>query len=212
MRLTILDIDNWREIGTTLSQNKTRTFLTGFGIFWGTAILALLIGGGDGLKHFMSRNFEGFATNVGAIFPGKTSKSFAGFNKGMPLELNIKDVADIRLAIPEIDCSSAVNTLRCNALYGQNKSAVQITGVEEQYSELFAPIIYEGRFINGADNAEARKVCVLGLDVSRDLFGSGSPLGREVDLNGIYYKVVGVVGQTSEVQIGAKMDQSVFIP
>lgn len=44
MRNPVFDIDNWREIGATLSQNKTRTFLTAFGIFWGTAILALLLG------------------------------------------------------------------------------------------------------------------------------------------------------------------------
>ncbi|MDE5734310.1 MAG: ABC transporter permease, partial [Duncaniella sp.] len=67
MKLTIFDIDNWREIGATLAQNKTRTFMTGFGIFWGTAIRALPIGGAEGLKHFMSRNFEGFATNASVI-------------------------------------------------------------------------------------------------------------------------------------------------
>lgn len=83
MRNPIFDIENWREIGATLAQNKTRTFMTGFGIFWGTAILALLIGGSEGLKHFMSRNFEGFATNVAIVFPGRTTKNYAGFNKGM---------------------------------------------------------------------------------------------------------------------------------
>ncbi|MCM1522771.1 MAG: ABC transporter permease [Muribaculaceae bacterium] len=212
MKLTIFDIDNWQEIGVTLAQNKTRTFMTGFGIFWGTAILALLMGGSDGLKHFMSRNFEGFATNAAAIFPGKTSKPYGGFNKGMPLELNITDVDNIRRAIPQIDSSSAVNFLSINALYGQKKSSAQLTGVEAEYCRIFEPVIYEGRFINEADDANSRKVCVLGLEVAHELFGAGSALGRDVDLNGIYYKVVGVVGQTSEVNIGAKMDNSVFIP
>lgn len=212
MKLTILDIDNWREIGTTLAQNKTRTLMTGFGIFWGTAILALLIGGADGLKHFMGRNFEGFATNAAAIFPGKTSKPYAGFNKGLPLELNTRDVDNIRRAIPQIDHSSAVNFKWINALYAQQKSNAQLTGVEADYAAIFEPVVHEGRFINEADNANSRKVCVLGLDVARDLFGHSSALGREVDLNGIYYKVVGVVGQTSEINIGAKMDNSVFIP
>ena len=54
MKNPIFDIENWREIGTTLAQNKTRTFMTAFGIFWGTAILAMLIGGSRGLKTFMS--------------------------------------------------------------------------------------------------------------------------------------------------------------
>ena len=98
MRNPIFDIENWREIGTTLAQNKTRTFMTAFGIFWGTAILALLIGGSSGLKHFMSRNFEGFATNVAMVFPGRTTMPYAGFNKGMELKLNLQDVVNIRRA------------------------------------------------------------------------------------------------------------------
>ncbi|MCM1164324.1 MAG: ABC transporter permease [Muribaculaceae bacterium] len=212
MKLTIFDLDNWREIGITLTQNKTRTFMTGFGIFWGTAILALLIGGSDGLKYFMSRNFEGFATNAAAIFPGKTSKPYGGFNKGMPLELNINDVANIRRSIPQIESSSAVNFSSVNALYGLHKSSAQLTGVEAEYCRIFEPVIHEGRFINTADDANSRKVCVLGLEVARELFGSSSAVGKDVDLNGIYYKVVGVVGQTSEINIGAKMDNSVFIP
>ena len=102
MRNPIFDIENWREIGTTLAQNKTRTFMTAFGIFWGTAILALLIGGSSGLKHFMSRNFEGFATNVAIVFPGRTTMSYAGFNKGMALKLNLQDVINIRLSLIHI--------------------------------------------------------------------------------------------------------------
>lgn len=44
MHILLFDTDNWKEIGATLARNKTRTFLTGFGIFWGTAMLALLLG------------------------------------------------------------------------------------------------------------------------------------------------------------------------
>ena len=40
MKVTFFDLENWREIAATLGRNKTRTFLTAFGIFWGTAMLA----------------------------------------------------------------------------------------------------------------------------------------------------------------------------
>ncbi len=212
MKNPIFDIENWREIGTTLAQNKTRTFMTAFGIFWGTAILALLIGGSQGLKSFMSRNFEGFATNVAIVSPGRTTKSYAGFNKGMSLELNLQDVINIRNAVPQIDNSSAVIFLWANAIYGQKKSSTQLTGVETGYDKIFTPIMYEGRFLNEADNANSRKVCVVGKKIADELFGSAEGVGKDISLNGIYYKVIGVVGQTSEVSIGAKMDNSVFIP
>lgn len=186
--------------------------MTGFGIFWGTAILALLIGGSEGLKYFMSRNFEGFATNVAVIFPGRTTKSYAGFNKGMEVELDIQDVINIRRAIPQIDSSSPIIFQWANALYGQKKKNAQLTGVESRYDRIFEPIIYEGRFINDADDANFRKVCVIGKEVAQELFGSDTAIGHEIDINGIYYKVIGVVGQTSEINIGAKMDESIFIP
>ena len=44
MKNPVFDIDNWKEITATLGRNKTRTFLTAFGIFWGTAMLAMLWG------------------------------------------------------------------------------------------------------------------------------------------------------------------------
>ncbi len=205
MKNPVFDIENWREIGTTLAQNKTRTFMTAFGIFWGTAILALLIGGSEGLKHFMSRNFEGFATNAAAIFPGRTTKSYGGFNKGMDVELNLQDAVNLRRALPSLSHSSSVVFQWANALYGQKKS-------EKDYNKIFEPIVYEGRFINEADDVNFRKVCVIGKKVAEELFGTGSAVGKEIQLNNIYYKVIGVIGQTSEINIGAKMDESIFIP
>lgn len=212
MKNPIFDIENWREIGTTLAQNKTRTFMTAFGIFWGTAILAMLIGGSRGLKTFMSRNFEGFATNVAIVFPGRTTKSYAGFNKGMELEMNLQDVINIRRALPQIDQSSAVNYLWGNVLYGQNSTSAQLTGVESGYDKIFEPKMYEGRFINEADNMHSRKVCVLGKKAADELFVNETAVGHDVSINGIYYKVIGVAGQTSEIRMGAELDESVIIP
>ncbi len=196
MKNPVFDLENWREIGTTLAQNKTRTFMTAFGIFWGTAILALLIGGSRGLKSFMSRQFEGFATNVSIVFPGRTTKPYAGFNKGMELDLNLQDVINIRKAIPQIDKSSAVIFNYGTVLYGQNSTSAQLTGVESDYIHIFEPKMYEGRFINDADNSQSRKVCVIRKNVANELFTGESPIGKEVCVNGIYYNGIGVAGQT----------------
>ena len=70
-----LDIDTYREIADSLVRNKSRSLLTGFGVFWGIFMLLFLMGGGQGLKQVISSNFEGFATNT-AIIPshGKGSR------------------------------------------------------------------------------------------------------------------------------------------
>ena len=58
-----IDIDTYREILDTLTRNKSRSFLTGFGVFWGVFMLVALIGSGRGLNETLSNNFAGFATN-----------------------------------------------------------------------------------------------------------------------------------------------------
>ena len=102
MKLPIFDSDNWREIFATLSRNKTRTFLTAFGIFWGTAMLGLLWGGADGLQGMLMRNFNGFATNMGATFGGRTTKSYRGFNKGTTWNLNSQPTWRLSATMPRI--------------------------------------------------------------------------------------------------------------
>ena len=57
-----IDLDSYREILDTLTRNKSRSLLTGFGVFWGVFMLVALMGGGQGLKEGLEKNFAGFAT------------------------------------------------------------------------------------------------------------------------------------------------------
>ena len=63
-----IDLDTYREILDTLTRNKARSFLTGFGVFWGVFMLIVLMGGGQGLKEMLQRNFAGFATNSALVW------------------------------------------------------------------------------------------------------------------------------------------------
>ena len=120
MKNPIFDIENWREIGATLARNKTRTFLTAFGIFWGTAMLAMLWGGAHGFEGMLRRNFAGFATNFGAIFPNSTSISYKGFNKGMTWSMTLNDVETIRRTTPGIEYSTIMSNSYGTIAYGTN--------------------------------------------------------------------------------------------
>ena len=126
MRLTIFQLENWREIGATLSRNKTRTFLTAFGIFWGTAMLAMLTGGAAGLKGLMNRNFAGFATNMGAVSSDTRSIPYLGFNKGSFWQLTTEDIDDIRRIAPAIEYSSAMNGTSATGVYSTRSKSAQI--------------------------------------------------------------------------------------
>ena len=90
--MKFFDIDRFKEILDTLTRNKGRSLLTGFGVFWGIFMLLFLLGGGDGFKVMLNQQMGGFASNSAMIWSQNTSKPYKGFNKGRYWEMNIKDV------------------------------------------------------------------------------------------------------------------------
>ncbi len=213
MRNPLFDIENWKEIGATLARNKTRTFLTAFGIFWGTAMLAMLWGGAQGLQSIMRSQFAGFATNVAFLLPERTSIPYKGYNKGMKWKMTSTDLKNIMERVPEVETLTPVNSkFALTAYYGRRHTSTSLQGVSSNYSNINEPIIYEGRFLNKSDDANERKVCVLGKRIANDLFGDDSPIGKNIEIGGIYYHVIGVCGQKSEVQINERLDEVVSIP
>lgn len=213
MKNPIFDSDNWREIGATLARNKTRTFLTAFGIFWGTAMLAMLWGGAAGLKGLLMRNFDGLATNMAVLEPQRTTLSYKGFNKGMKIHLNQNDLDGIKNRVPHVEASTGMIMQAVNVAYNtKGKSGVFCQGVEPDYFKILYPLIYKGRLFNETDTKDRKKVVVIGKNLSNELFGNQDPLGKYISLNGIYFQVIGVIGQTGEFNIGDKMDDSLFIP
>ena len=212
MLSNLFDIDNWREIFATLSRNKTRTFLTAFGIFWGTAMLSMLMGGASGLRGMMMRNFDDFATNMGCCFAKRTTMSYKGFNKGMSWKLDDRDIEFTRRTCPALDLSTKLNFEMGSIKYGTVSTARQILGVESDYFKIQLPIINAGRVLNSSDESQVKKVAVVGKNVATELFASESPVGKYISVNGVYFLVVGVASQASEVSMGSKIDDSVILP
>lgn len=208
------DIDNYREILDTLTRNKSRTLLTGFGVFWGVFMLILLIGGGDGLKEKLSKNFEGFATNTTLVFTQTTSKPCDGFRKGRSWNMTDTDVDRLKHHVPELETVTPMvfgNSL--TVTYGDKKSSGSIKGLKPDYALVQAPKLYYGRYINEMDEKAARKVCVIGKRISKELFGDGvDPCGKRIKVGTIYYQVIGVDYNSTNIRIGGEAESTITIP
>lgn len=215
MNIPIFDIENWKEIGATLARNKTRTFLTGFGIFWGVAMLAILMGGARGGEDMLRRNFAGFATNSGGIVANRTTMPYEGNAKGRRWYLDLTDVERLRQAVPELEAVIPIfqswGDASCrNGKYSYSGSA---QGVGPEYIKMSTPKMYAGRFINEADVAQARKVVVLGKKIVNEIFpDEPEPIGKTVVINNVTYAIIGVAGSLSEASIGGSLDEAAIMP
>ena len=212
-----IDLDTYREIIDTLTRNKSRSFLTGFGVFWGVFMLVALMGGGQGLKEMLYKNFDGFAQNTVIVGAEQTTKAYKGFRKGRWWTMEYKDIERLKQKVPELNAAAPIlfsgwgsgNT----AYYGDQKTTPRIQGTVPELTDIIAPKIYYGRYINDMDIREHRKVCVIGKKVYKDLFKEGGdPCGKKIRIDSTYYEVVGVDYSTGNISIGGRSEEKVTIP
>ena len=210
-----IDIDSYREVLDTLTRNKSRSFLTGFGVFWGVFMLVALMGGGNGLKELLEQNFAGFATNSAMVWAQPTSKAYKGFRKGRNWHMDYKDVERIHHSVPELDVVTPL--LFSNggtAYYGDRKATVGVNGAMPDYRKVNEPKMFYGRYIDEADIKDHRKVCVIQKKTYKELFpGGGDPCGKRIRIDNIYYQIVGVDYNMAEgISLSGEAGTGVILP
>lgn len=210
-----IDIDSYREVLDTLTRNKSRSFLTGFGVFWGVFMLVALMGGGQGLKEMLEQNFAGFATNSAMVWAQPTSKAYKGFRKGRMWTMEYKDVERIKRSVPELDVVTPI--LFSNggtAYYGDRKATIGVSGAMPAFARINQPKMYYGRYIDEADIRDHRKVCVIQKKTYKELFpGGGDPCGKRIRIDNIYYQIVGVDYNMSDaISLGSEAGTGVVLP
>ena len=214
--MRLFDIDRIREIWITITHNKSRSFLTAFGVFWGMFMLVLMVGAGNALNNGIRSQIDGFATNSCFFWPDATTEAYKGFQKGRYWNMHNSDIEVIQQRVPEVEYISPMlfgNYSENNVVRGDRADSYQIKGIHPAYNKIEENKIIKGRFINDIDIAENRKVCLIGDRVAEVLFNPGEEIiGELIRVSGIYFQVVGVVEGVSTVSIGGQTAESIILP
>lgn len=188
-------IDKWNEIWISLTKHKLRTVLTAFGVFWGIFMLILLLGAGKGLENGVSSNFAGYSTKSFYMGANKTDIVYKGMKIGRTIEPNISDILALKIKFPEIEAVSPKQSIRNDVTisYGTKNASYSVQGIYPDWRKVEEVNILEGRDLNDFDEKDHRKVIVIGQKV-RDFYFSKdeSPIGKYLNINGLYFKVIGV--------------------
>lgn len=209
-----MHFDSFSEILNVLTRNKSRTFLTGFGVFWGVFMLVGLVGGGDGLKEILNNNLAGFATNSAVVWAQPTTKPYHGFRKGRQWTLNYDDIKRLRAHVPELDViTPTISRWGANATHDDRSASGIIKGVLPEMQKVSEPKMMYGRYINQMDISQGRKVCVIGKQVYKSLFPKGGdPCGDVIRIDSVYFSVVGVNYSDGNMNVNGNDQQAVFLP
>jgi putative ABC transport system permease protein len=215
----VFDRDRWQEILNAIKQNKFRSILTAFGVFWAIFMLVVMTGAGNALTNGITHGFKDFATNSAFLWANRTTVPYEGYDRGRWWSLTNADMEAIREQIPEIDVLSPRLqgwNLRegQNVVRGERAAAFNVMGDYPQYREIDPCTMPYGRYINNEDIELKRKVCIIGEKVYEIMFDEGEdPVGQYLRINGVYFMVVGVFKSNNpNINIGSNKKETIYLP
>ncbi|HUR82609.1 MAG TPA: ABC transporter permease [Thermoanaerobaculia bacterium] len=206
--------DILRQLYRDLRNEKLRTFLTIFGIVWGTVAISLMLAFGTGLHKQLVKNTAGLGDRIMIIWPGLTSIPYEGLGKGRRLRVTDEDVAAIRQEVQGLRRVSPEYMTSMRMDYGTKTVSVDISGVITEFGEMRNLIPDPGgRFVNPIDDGNQRRVVFLGDELKKNVFGDSDAIGKIILLNQSPFTVVGVLkSKPQDSSYSGRDKDKAFIP
>jgi putative ABC transport system permease protein len=218
-RTMLFNKDIWQEIAYTIGQNRMRSLLTIFGVFWGIFMLVILVGAGKGLQNGAYSSFSSYATHTVFLWARNTTKPYKGFDVGRKFNFTNEDTRILKETVHEIKVISPRGQIRGrdasnNVMYKDKTATLTIYGDEPQIRRINLLEIEKGRFLNRLDIEQKRKIAVIGSESVPLLFDDGQePVGEYIRINGIEFQVVGVFGLSNKNDDNYEENaKAVFLP
>lgn len=184
-----------------LRSSKLRSFLTMLGIIIGVASVILLVSLGNGVTQKVNEQMGSLGSNLVTVMNNSTNPNDKfSYDEAMKYQ----SIDGVKSVSPELSGQATAT----NDYQSKN---LKVIGTNDQYKGARSLELENGRFLLPIDIEYGQKVAVIGPTVAKDLFGFANPVGKTIRLNGLPYKVVGVLKEKGASMMGSSDDQ-VFIP
>ena len=190
-----------------LRANRLRSLLTMLGVIIGVAAVVVLVAIGSGAKQEVESQVEGLGSNIIFVVPGSVDFGSAPSIS----QLTLDDVALVGRAIGNPDAVATTVTSGEQVSAGSASLFATIAGTNENVPNVFDRPVARGEYFTAADVDTRRRVAVLGSQVADALFGDLEPLGRQITIGGVRFRVVGVFAEVGSA-FGVSRDGEVHIP
>lgn len=190
-----------------LRVNRLRSALTMFGVIIGVLAVVILVAIGTGAKNAVEQEIAGLGSNIILVVPGQVGLGAAPTQS----RLNLADVAYVRRVVGDPSkVTVAVNSGE-SVRVGRTEVFATLTGTDENLPNIFDRPLRRGRYLSETDVDTRRRVALLGAEVATKLFGDVDPIGRQVTIAGVRFRVIGVY-ETVGSTFGVARDQEVHVP
>jgi putative ABC transport system permease protein len=190
-----------------LRANRLRSLLTMLGVIIGVAAVVILVAIGSGAKQEVESQVEGLGSNIIFVFPGSVEFGSAPSISRLQLE----DVEYIGRVVGNPEAVATTVSSGEVVSVGSNEIFSTIAGTNENVPNVFARAVERGEYLTATDVDTRRRVAVLGSGAADDLFGDVEPLGRQISIAGVRFRVIGVFAEAGSA-FGVSRDGEIHIP
>jgi putative ABC transport system permease protein len=199
-----------------LRSHKLRSFLTLLGVVIATTTLIVVMSIVNGMNLYIADHIANLGTNTFVLHQFQWAQGFDSFlnarRRNKPIR--IEDYEYLRESLQGYQQIGALAQLSPNptARYkGHLIDEIQLNAVTPSFVDIGREKVEQGRYINDADYQHNARVCVIGQDLVEKLFPNVDPLGKEVQLAGLPFSVIGVTEKVGST-FGQSQDNFALVP
>jgi ABC-type antimicrobial peptide transport system permease subunit len=206
----------YRTIRTALKalrRNPMRAMLTTLGIIIGVGAVIAMMEIGAGSSSAIQKSISGMGANVLLILPGTAASGGISFGMGSVTTLTPDDCEAILRECPSVRNAAPAVRARTQVVYGnRNWVPSSMYGTTSAFLDVRDWTLAEGGPFTDRDVLNANKVCVLGQTLVRELFQGDSPIGKEIRVKNVSFRVVGVLNSKGANMMGSDQDDILLAP
>ncbi len=193
----------------TLTANKLRSALTMLGIIIGNSSVIAMVGIGQGAQRLASDQFESLGPNVVFVSPGSRDTRNRTFD--LPKTLVYEDAEAIAEQVPSVKEVAPQRQNQYPIVYRNLDTSALVVGTTPEFLSVRSFDMAKGRFISNRDLETNAQVVALGADLANRFFGSRDPIGENIRIKNVTFRVIGVL-QPKGAFLGNNQDETAIVP
>jgi putative ABC transport system permease protein len=203
--------DLLRFAATALRGHRLRTLLSIAGVSIGVASVIVLTSLGEGARLYVTDEFTNLGSNLLFVIPGKTETTGMAPFGSVSHDLTLDDAEALRRRVPRIRYVAPLTMGEARARFGDRARDVTVAGTTAELREVRDLRMQAGRYLPEGDPDRAPRVCVLGSEISSELFADANPLGENLKIGDERFRVIGVI-EPRGMSVGMDLDELIHVP
>jgi putative ABC transport system permease protein len=210
--LMILLFTIFRVAFKALGRNMMRSVLTMLGIIIGVGAVIAMVSIGQGAQQTISQQIASAGSNMLFVTPGAFSSGGVRMGLGTTSHLTVEDCQAIARECPAVKYVSPVVRASASAVYGNQNWSTSVQGYDTNFSQIRLWDVERGTFFTDQDVQTAQRVCILGKTVADNLFSGSDPVGQEIRIRNMPWRVIGVLQSKGQSGTGQDQDDTIIAP